>query len=363
MICPELPHPNNPGSMAPCARQIQSIQDQGVKVEIVDMKGIPKLKYLTILPKLRRFIKKADLIHAHFGYCGWLALLGRSLARRQVPIVMSFMGDDLLGTPHNESGDLKRMSIMTAHWNKRLARRYDRVIVKSKQMAAYLEPAHSEVIPNGVDIELFSPMEKEDACRRIGLDPSSLKVLFPGNPRNPRKGFGLARSVVEVTQQLLGRPIDLVPLWGISPDKVATFMNACNAMLMTSLIEGSPNVVKEALACNQSIIAVPVGDAHEILEGISGCYRTGRDPQEMGKALAAVLSSAERSAGRAAVLARGLTLPQVAQRVIDVYQQALGPAAIDRRNSAETIEVEVYYQGTDTRWAKPTENLVRQQVK
>ncbi|HAC91254.1 MAG TPA: hypothetical protein DCF63_11595 [Planctomycetaceae bacterium] len=330
MICPELPSDNSPGSMAPGARQIRSIREAGLDVHVVDMRGIPKLKYLQVLPKIRGHLKRVDIIHAHFGYCGWLALLARRTPHRKVPIVMSFMGDDLLGTPYNAAGDLERWSLVAANWNKSIASRYDQVIVKSQEMADRLNPISCHVIPNGVDTTVFHPINFFEANHLLGRDPTKLKVLFPGNPANPRKGYALAASAVELASQKLNRGIELVLLWGVQPDQVALYMNACNAMLMTSLIEGSPNVVKEALACDQCIVAVPVGDAHQLIQGVSGCHCTQRDPQQIALALSEILSSTSRSSGRSAIEAKGLTLSQVAQQVINVYQEALNIEQYDR---------------------------------
>lgn len=324
MICPELPSPGKPGSMAPGARQIQSIQQAGIETEIVDMRGVPKLKYLQVLPRIRQAIKRVDLIHAHFGYCGWLALLGRKLALRRVPIVMSFMGDDLLGTPYNEKGDLERASIVAARWNRSLAKSYDQVIVKSQEMADLILPVVAHVVPNGVDFSVFCPLDSAACSEQIGLAPTKLKVLFPGNPENPRKGHGLAVAAVAVAEAILHTKIDLIPLWGVKPDQVALYMNACNAMLMTSQIEGSPNVVKEALACNQCVVGVPVGDVHQLLQGVEACQATSRDPQEIGSALATILSAGTRSNGREVMHQRGLNLESVARRIITIYELALG---------------------------------------
>lgn len=323
MICPELPTASKPGTMAPGARQIQSIQRAGIETHVCDMRGIPKLKYLQMVPRIRKAISDVDLIHAHFGYCGWLALLSRALVSRKVPIVISFMGSDLLGTPYNEQGDLERLSKLEMKINVALANQYDQVIVKSEEMAARIPHVSSHVIPNGVDLEVFKPMERQTACHQIGLDYRQFQVLFPGNPDNPRKGYQLASSAVKIAEKLLNRSINLVPLWRVNADQVAVYMNACNAMVMTSVFEGSPNVVKEAMACNLCVIGVPVGDVHEMLQGVEGCYRTSRDPSQIGQALANVLRSAALSNGREVLQTRQLSLEGVAERVIAVYQKAL----------------------------------------
>jgi glycosyltransferase involved in cell wall biosynthesis len=323
MICPELPTEKTPGSMAPGARQIQSIVQAGVDVEIVDMRGIPKLKYLQVIPKVRRALRSVNVVHAHFGYCGWLALLGRKLAMRRVPIVISFMGDDLLGTPLDELGTLQRSSLIAARINCRMAKRYDQVIVKSAEMSQRLGTVPCHVIPNGVDLDSFRPQARHEARGRLGWSVEGLRVLFPGNPANPRKGHGLAKAAVSIAGQSLGQTIELIPLWGVKPEWVATYMNACDAMLMTSLIEGSPNVVKEALGCNANVIAVPVGDVHDMLYGVEHCVCTSREAPEIAKALVHVLRQAQASNGRDVLRQRGLSLEGVARQIISVYEQAL----------------------------------------
>ncbi len=323
MICPELPRPGQPGTMAPGMRQIQSIQALGIETVVVDMQGIPKLKYLQLLPKIRRYAKQVDVIHAHFGYCGWLAKLATMFIRIQKPVVMSFMGDDLLGTPYNAAGDLKWHSTIAARFNRKIAQRYSRVIVKSREMAEVLAPIPCEVISNGVDVNSFEPLDRVAACEALSIPSDGFNVLFPGNPANPRKGFPLAREAVAIAEKEIGAPIRLLPLSGISPEQVPLYMNACHVMLMTSFIEGSPNVVKEAMATNLPVIGVPVGDVHELLQDVDNCSRCTRNPNAIGKAIAETLRSNSRSNGRAAILNRGLDLQSVALRIASIYDRSV----------------------------------------
>ncbi|ETW99333.1 MAG: hypothetical protein ETSY1_15395 [Candidatus Entotheonella factor] len=226
MICPALPRADAPGSMAPTARQIQSLRDLGVEAEIVDMQGIPKLKYVQAIPRIRHLAASADLLHAHFGYCGWLA---RTAPRK--PMVVSFMGDDLLGTAMS-NGKMSRFSMAMARCNRQLARRAKAVIVKSGAMARVLAPWPSVVIPNGVDLDIFRPMDRQAARMALEMDDGRHKVLFPGNPDYPVKGFPLASAAVAVAEALLPQqqPIDLVPLWNVDPSHVPLYMNAgCHA--------------------------------------------------------------------------------------------------------------------------------------
>lgn len=324
MVCPELPTVENPGSMAPGARQIESLKPFGVQPEIVDMQGIPKLKYFQAVPKIRKIARTVDLVHAHFGFCGWLAHLAQWPNSRNKPLVISFMGDDLLGSPYNEAGDLEWFSKVMVGWNIKLSKKAVAVITKSREMANLL-PVGATVIPNGVNVDIFQPMNRTVACDKLGADANTTRVLFAGNPENPRKRFGLASEAVKIAQAKLGTKLDLIPMWNVAPDDVPTLMNSCDAMLMTSLIEGSPNVVKEAMACDLPVIGVPVGDVHELLDGVDGCYSTSDQAEEIGVALAQQLSTNVQTNGRDTIMARGLDLQSVARRIVAVYDSVLDP--------------------------------------
>ncbi|QEG38977.1 glycosyltransferase family 4 protein [Roseimaritima ulvae] len=334
MVCPELPRADCPGSMAPCARQIESLRALGHAIDVVDMQGIPKLKYLQVIPRLRRLAKRAEVIHAHFGYCGWLARWAPLWSGSNAPLVISFMGDDLLGTPYNARGDLEWFSKLMVRANRRLATKADQIIVKSQQMADVLAPTDAHVIPNGVDTDVFRPLDRDDARRQLGLPADASIVLFPGSPDNPRKGHALAKAAVEAASGLLERRIELLPLWGVQHDQVALYMNACNAMLMTSLIEGSPNVVKEAMACNTAVIGVPVGDVHQLLDGVQGCERCPRDVDALAAAIVRVFGS-RTVAARDAIVDRGLELTSVAHRITAVYENALAWSSFAPRKNAK----------------------------
>ncbi len=318
MVTSQLPHGRQSLDMAPALRQIDSLRRAGAEVDIVEVTGLPKLKYLQAIPRLRRLARTADIIHGHYAFCGWLAKL-----RRRTPVVVSFMGDDLLGSPddHGRIGRSSRLIIRTSRW---LARRVDAVIVKSQQMADVVAPIRAYVVPNGVDMDAFQPCDRATARRELGWPVNQRFVLFPGNPANPRKGFPLAAAAIaEANRRQSAEPIELVPLRQVPPEQVPLYMNACDAMVMASFIEGSPNVIKEAMACNLPIVSVPVGDTEAMLSGVEGCRICHRDPVEMGQNVRELLASHSRSMGRAAIEARGLSLESVAQQLLTIYAKVL----------------------------------------
>jgi glycosyltransferase involved in cell wall biosynthesis len=320
MVVPPLPTSADPDTMTmpPLSRQIRSLQASGVEIDVLEMRGLPKVKYLQLLPKFWARAAKADLIHAHYGFCGWLA-------RMQVskPLVVSFMGDDILGTP-DETGRLSLASRVVVEIDRWLARWVNAVIVKSAEMAEIVQPVVAHVVPNGVDLTLFRPQDRKQAQQALGWPTDKRYLLFPGNPDNPRKGFPLAQAAVQLVNEQSGQAFELVPLRNVQPDLVPRYMNACEAMLLTSQLEGSPNVVKEAMACNLPVVSVPVGDVEYLLQGAAGYSVQPRDPAQLAKSLLQVLAlTPEQINGRATLQRRGLSLEQVAERIIQIYQQVL----------------------------------------
>jgi glycosyltransferase involved in cell wall biosynthesis len=305
--------------MAPVARQIESIRAQGADVRILEIRGVKRLKYLQCLGSLRSMARSVDLIHAHYGYCGWL-----SRSQFHKPVVVSFMGSDLLGAP-DASGRVSLASRLVVQADRWLARAVDAVIVKSPGMAQVVAPVQAHVIPNGVDVQVFQPKELPQVRRLLGWPEGRRYVMFPGDPANPRKAYPLARAAVKRAAPWIREPVELFPLSGISPEHVSVYMNACDAMLLTSFLEGSPNVVKEALACNLPVVSVPVGDVADLLAGVAGCALCPRDPDALAGALVHILREPNRTDGRIALQRKGLDLQSVAQKVISLYEAVLAP--------------------------------------
>ncbi|RMF42659.1 MAG: glycosyltransferase [Planctomycetota bacterium] len=318
MLCPRLPTDDNPGSMAPALRQFQSLRDAGVDLRCIDMTGPRIVKYGLRVPQVRRAARSVDLVHAHYGFCG---LLARCQLSR--PIVMSFLGSDINGF-HDENGRIPFGAKLEIWTNRYITSRLvSKIIVMSPEMAAKLAPLPVEIISNGIDVDAFCPRDRRAARTELNWDPHKTYVLFPANPDNPHKGFSLAQQVVRLASQQLGRDIELAPLWGYAPDQVPTVMNASDLVLMTSQKEGSPNVVKEAMACNVPVVCSPVGDVPDLLADLPGNRVCPRDAAAMATAVAELLQSGEPSAGRQRLIDRNLTLAGVAQRIIDVYRSVL----------------------------------------
>lgn len=318
MVTCEWPAPGLSRTAHFIKRQAEFLRAAGVEVEVFPFRGEKNpLRYLAAWARLRLELWRGryDLVHAQFGQSGLLAL------PKRLPLVVTFRGSDLLGTVSDRSGRHMWASALHQRLCRLVARRADARIVVSAHMKAYLPPAlGAEVIPSGLDFEFFRELPRQEARRRLNLPPDERLVLFVGRPTQARKRLWLAERAVEVLNETL--PARLVVAWGVAHADVPAYMSACDALVFTSMQEGSPNVVKEALACNLPVVSVGVGDVAERLGGVEGCELCADEtPEAIAAALGRVLRRGGRSRGREAV--RGLDERIITDRVVGVYEQVL----------------------------------------
>jgi glycosyltransferase involved in cell wall biosynthesis len=145
--------------------------------------------------------------------------------------------------------------------------------------------------------------------------------LFAGSPEQPVKRYDLAEQAVELLRGSYP-DIEMIALHHKPQAQVPVYMNACDVVILTSDSEGSPNVIKEAMACNAPIVSVDAGDAWQLIGGAEQCNRAERDPGDLASKMKRVLQNGERSDGRRRI--GHLELGEVAKRVIAVYESVLG---------------------------------------
>ena len=307
------------------ARQVEFLRREGIEVDLFPFKGSRQPgNYLAAWKEVQRRVRQGgyDLVHAQFGQSGLTAL------PKRVPLVVTFRGDDLEGII-GENGRYIPAGWLLRLVSRLVARRADAAIVVSEHMKQYLpRSVTAHVMPSGIDLDLFRPEPREAVRQRLGLHSDQRLVLFVGNPGLARKRYALAQEVVAGVNQTI--PTRLVVGWELPHDKIAALMNACDALLCTSMQEGSPNAVKEALACNLPVVSVPVGDVALRLNGIVGCELCSDDRVEtITAALARVLQRGERIDGRSAV--RELDEQLLTQQLVGVYRSILPATKTLRR--------------------------------
>jgi glycosyltransferase involved in cell wall biosynthesis len=236
-------------------------------------------------------------------------------------VVVTFHGSDLQGIrdPRGRVTPLGYVLRFSSRW---VATHADVVILVSQHLARYLpKDIAYHVIPAGIDLGLFRPIPMADARHLLGLPMDMRLVLFVGNPERTEKRFWLAKEAVASLDGMPG--IRIVVANNVPLERMPLFMNACDALLLTSSSEGSPNAVKEALACNLPVVSTDVGDVRQRIGNLDGCrVCSDNRPESLAQALGQVLESHARIQGRQAVL--DMDEGVLIRKVIGVYEKATG---------------------------------------
>lgn len=314
MVTSEWPTPEHPEWAPFVVQQVEDLRALGVHLDVFAFRGRRSpWRYLQAWVRLRRRLlaRSFDLVHAQYGQSALVAW------PCPVPLVITFHGSDLQGIvgPGGRYTFQGRVLRALSRW---AARRASAVIVVSERLARLLpKDLKVQVIPGGVDREAFRPMPSDEARRLLGLPSTRRLVLFPADPADPVKRFALARAAVERLQGTMD--IELLSLGGVPHDRMPLYYNACDVVLVTSFHEGSPTVVKEALACNAPVVSLDVGDVAERVRGIEGCVVVRRGtPDELARGIAAAVAHGRLLDGREAVMP--LDRRSVAERIVGVYR-------------------------------------------
>ena len=289
------------GRYAPfITEQVEALRRQGLECRFFPVTKKGFFGYLGHFRALRESLLswKPDVIHAHYGLCGLLANL-----QRRVPVVTTYHGSDINLT---KVFMLSKIAIQLSAFN---------IFVSQKNVEKASPKGHYALIPCGVNLEDYPILDRAEARRQMGLELGHKYVLFAGAFDNTIKNAPLAQAAVAMLDN-----VELFELKGFSRQQVATLMQAVNVLLMTSFTEGSPQVVKEALACGCPIVSVDVGDVREMTEGVEGCFLSERDPQALAAALQSAFAFNRRTIGRTRIIERDLTNDRIAAQLIDIYQ-------------------------------------------
>ena len=305
--------------------QLDGLRELGVHVDMhyVDRASGGRRTYWSLARSVSDVVTKHEPDVVHVLYGGVMAdAVTRSVADR--PVVVTFYGRDLFGLPRS-APLLRRISgRYGVRASIRAAARASAVIVQSQMMVEILPPDVLQrpalVIPDGIDLDRFAPADRVACQEELGWERSRRHVLFPWSSARPEKRYELAQSAVARLNDGQGLA-ELHELQGVPHEEVAVWLNAADVVLLTSTHEGSPNAIKEALACNVPVVSVDVGDVAWLIDGISGCYLAEPTATDLSKKLALALATDERPTARARMAE--LSRTRIAQRIRDVYEQVL----------------------------------------
>lgn len=281
--------------------QVEALKEAGVECRFFPVRSRGMVGYLRQVPALRHAIRefKPDIVHAHYGLCGLLANL-----QRRVPVVTTYHGSDINDLKVRR---LSKIAVLLSAFN---------IFVSQKCIDLVKPKKNYALIPCGINLNDFPEIDKAEARMQLGLNPDGRYVLFAGAFDNSVKNAPLAKDAVA---QLSG--VELLELKGYSRLQVSILMQAVDVLLMTSICEGSPQVIKEALACGCPIVSVDVGDVRERIEGVDGCVVSqSRNSEELAGLLEKSFNFNGRTAGRNVILKDNLSSDQVAMQLLGIFR-------------------------------------------
>lgn len=296
--------------------QGESLRSKEIDVEYFRVTGKGIFGYLSNVKPLKKILSnsKFDVIHAHFTLSAWVAVLSFT----ETPIVLSLMGTDAYGRVDK----LKKNRI---HFNyftllTLLIQPFVRKIIsKSPNIERFVwQKRKSYLLPNGVDITKFYP-SKDNFRLKLGMDPKKMYLLFLGNTHDPRKNYQL---ILDAQKQLDLIGIEVISPYPIPHQKVFEYLNSVDVLVMCSFEEGSPNVVKEGMACNCKGVFTDVGDVRYLVEGVEGYEIADFDSLDLVEKIIKVISK-DQCRGRERLLELKLDLPMVAENLIKIYSDSI----------------------------------------
>jgi glycosyltransferase involved in cell wall biosynthesis len=287
--------------------QADSLVQQGVNINYYLIKGFGVAGYLKNILPLAKYIKRNnfDLIHAHYSLSAIVASFAILLSKRK-PLVVSLMGSD---------AQLKGVYKVLVNFLYR--KLWSKTIVKGEEMRQSLNFLDAVVIPNGVDLEKFICIEKEF---KESLDVNINPILFAADPSRESKNWQLASDASKILD------VDLKVVFNVPHENVIKEILSSQVVLLTSKWEGSPNVVKEAMACNKPVVSTDVGNVHWLFGDEPGHYITSFDPNDVAEKIKLALQFSKervRTNGRQRIIELGLDSETVAKRIIEVYKSVL----------------------------------------
>ncbi len=300
--------------------QGESLTKAGVQIDYFLIRGKGFLGYIKSAKLLRAYLRKTpvDLVHAHYTLSGLTAVLSFS----KFPIVLSLMRSDAYGEyiGENKIKFSSRYLILLTYFIQPFV---NSIICKSKhiQRFVYLKKK-SHIVPNGILLDKITVSEK-GFKEELGLSSGKKNVLFLGDKSDKRKNLYIIEKALKLINT---NDINFVLPYPVSHDMVVKYMNSVDVLVVPSYMEGSPNVVKEAMACNCPVVATDVGDVRWLFGDEPGHFICGFQAEDIAEKIKLALDFSEkqgRTNGRKRILDLGLDAETVANTIVHLYKEVI----------------------------------------
>ncbi len=311
-----IPGAYSGSSMIFSRRQMEALTTEGVDCQPFFLTSRqPGIKLLNEMFRFRKALKKfnPDIIHSQYGTM--TAFFSAFLSSKR--LVITFHGSDLNVTRQSDGFITDLLGRILSNLASLKA---SSIICVNKAMIKGLwwRRSNAIVIPVGVSTEKFYPIDYSEARKKMGwIDSERIIVFNANNPKIKRLDLALQATAILKQQKLCVR---LEILDGkTDPEMIPVYLNASDCLLLCSDSEGSPMIIKEALACNLPVVTVDVGDAAERIKDVRNCRLAFKNAEDIAKNISEVISLNQRSDGRDKLLSDGLTEKLISRRIIDIY--------------------------------------------
>ena len=288
--------------------QGKSLSTNNINIDYFTISGKGFWGYFKSIFHLKKYIKqkKYDIYHAHYSLSGMVAALAGCK-----PLIVSLMGSD----------------VKSKWYSKYFIYFFDiffwkTIIVKSVDMQNIINHSKCVILPNGVDIERFKPLDRNVSLNKLGWNKNKQHILFASDPNRSEKNFNLLKESL----QFINCNYQIHFLKNIKSEDIYYYLNATNVLVLSSLWEGSPNVIKEAMSCNCPIVSTRVGDVDWIIGDTDGCFLSSFDSKDLAKCIneAIIFSSkVKKTNGRERIKYLNLDSLSISKKLINLYNKTL----------------------------------------
>jgi teichuronic acid biosynthesis glycosyltransferase TuaC len=301
---------------------LEGLRELGVSIHLEYLGNLRSIsKIMKAQNRLEKLAKNFDLVHVQYGSACALA----SVKITSCPKIVTLRGSDW-NNVFTKKWSENIHSIISTRFTLWALKSFDYVITVSDRMTNDVRRKFPSTnimsIPSPINLNLFKPIEKSVARNNLGFPGNTEKwILFTTNDiKNPLKRFDIAKKTIDLLNEK-SQNFKLRIANGLKHSEIPLFVASCDLILCTSVSEGWPNSIKEALACNIPFVSTDVSDLKNISELEPSCRLCLPDATELAYNIQDVLQKEYVNNLRKYV--EMMSMPNVSLQIFQLYEKLI----------------------------------------